>query len=67
MADTEYAILVYPRKTEDDPTIGVVIYCNNGTYWHPMVTGQMDWCNDILDALYYREYKRQEEKTNGNK
>lgn len=65
MADTEYAILVYPRETEDDPRIGVVIYCTNGTYWHPMVTGDMDWCNEVLDALCYREHKRREEARRG--
>lgn len=65
MADTEYGILVYPRETEDDPRIGVVIYSNDGTYWHPMVTGEMDWCNEVLDALCYREYERREEARRG--
>lgn len=62
MPNTEYAILIHSRLTEDDPTTGTIIYCTNSSYWHPMVTGEMDWCNDILDALYYREYKRREEK-----
>lgn len=65
MADTEYAILVHPRMTEDDPTTGVVMYCTDGTYWHPMVTGEMDWCNEVLDALYYREHDRREEARRG--
>jgi hypothetical protein len=53
---TEYAILVHDRQTEDGPSNGTVICTSNGTYWHAMVSGHMDWCHEVLDALCYREH-----------
>jgi len=54
MAD--YSILVHDRETEDDPRTGTVIYTRDGTYWHAMVTGHMDYCTEVMEALCYREH-----------
>ena len=48
----EYGIMVHDRETESDPNLGTVIYTINGTYWHKMATGDLGYCNDILEALY---------------
>lgn len=60
MAD--YAVLVHDRETEDDPQTGTVIYTRDGTHWHAMVTGHMDYCVEVMDALCFKEYKTQEEQ-----
>lgn len=61
----EYAIVIHDRQTEDDPNLGTVIYSRNNTYWHEMATGPLDFCNEIIDALYAKrrmdenDYERQ--------
>ena len=61
----EYAILIHDRYEESDPNLGTVIYTKNGCYWHKMATGDVDYCNELVDALYARrrlyedDYERQ--------
>lgn len=59
---TDYAILLHDRETEDDPNTATVIYTSNGTYWHEVVSGHVDWCNEVVDALFYRQHDLQEKQ-----
>lgn len=50
---TIYAVRIHDRITEDDPTTGTVMYTIRGEIgpWHDMVTGDVEWCWEVRDAL----------------
>lgn len=51
-----YAIRFHDRHKEDDPELATVIYSTNGVEgpWFDIVTGNPEWCEEVLDALQYR-------------
>lgn len=55
-----YGIRVHERVTEEDPSVGTVMFSSSGSSgpWVDMATGNLDWCWDILDALECSEYLR---------
>lgn len=57
MADMiSYAIRFHDRYKEDDPELATVIYSTQGSEgpWFDIVTGSLDWCEEVLDALNRR-------------
>lgn len=58
----DYAVLCHYRHTEEDPYFGTVIYTTHGIGgpWHPMVTGDIDNCYEIVEALYKAQGPRED-------
>lgn len=52
----KYAIRFHDRHTENDPELATVIYTIKDTDgpWYDIVTGNPDWCEEVLEALQYR-------------
>jgi hypothetical protein len=50
-----YGVRVFERLTEDDPHAGAVMYSVAGAAgpWHDMVTGPLDYCWEVLEALEF--------------
>lgn len=59
----EYGIRYHARITEDDPHHASVMYTMSGPEgpWFDMATGDIGYCNEILDALIFTAYAKQDQ------
>jgi hypothetical protein len=68
MDEIEYAVREHEVINEENIVQGTVMYTvygKNGP-WHDMVTGPVDYCWEIIDALQFvEEIKREERKVYG--
>lgn len=51
--ENDYAIRYHTRLSEDDPHTATVMYSMSGVEgpWFDMVSGEIGYCNEVLDAL----------------
>lgn len=60
-----YSLRIHDRYSETDPELATIMTTTTPPHgpWVDVVSGHPDWCEEVLEALWYRENKQNEKAT----